>query len=967
MRGQPATQASRSDLAFLLRWLFLVALLPSTAINLHAQEGGTVAGIVVNTWNGTPLPGVIITVRGTTLAVQTDEHGRYQLKSVPPGDQVLRFSKSGFAAAVVTDVRVLAGQTTTVNGNLRPEFYEMEEYEVTAEEFGSQTEKILFERQQAGALMEAIGSEQFSRLGAGDAGAIVARVTGVSITDGKYAVVRGLSDRYTRTLLNGVEVPSADPYRTSPQLDLFPSAMIDRISVSKTFTPDQPGASGGGVIDIVTKSFPEKPFVKGSVGTSYNPDSNLRNDFLAAPKSSVAMIALPTAPAPLAPEFFLLTENIDKPPNAVRRGETAKRANDRRAQANEVSGLLQALGTTDFGGVEKKSPLNSSMNASAGRTVSVFGNPFGMFAGVNYGRRFELLSDYERADYGGLLNLQKRGHETKSNIKTDYGANVNLGYKLSQDHEIGFNFMLAHSVDEEARHTTFDQLVEGRTGDTLEKWQLHYTDREIQNYQVLGHHGFPFLADSKVDWTVSYATTTQDEPNHRFMNYFLSPSGVPTFGDSGLPVPHDPSRYYRNIDEQGLNVRADYTLPLGFMKEESRFKMGVLSSLVDRDFKEQYFGYLDSAGFDPANPSSYLNNPALLQYMAIYRPDIAANATNFSWARFVGFVIGRPYTAYQNVLAGYPMLDLGVFSWLRLIGGVRFERTLMQIDTRDAGSSRIDQLDLLPAASAVVTVITNLNLRLGYGETVARPSFREKAPISNYLPDEDLFADGNPNLKISSITSYDARLEWFPAPGDILSAGVFYKNLKNPIELFNVDIVDSVTWVNRDEATVKGVEFEARKSLGFITEYLKGLTLGANVALIESETKFTDNEFQNKTNSNFTISKSRPLYAQSPYIINVDLSYDHPGLGTSFTLAANMTGERIILTKAQGPDIYEHPPITLDALISQRLFKNWTVRFGVRNILNPEYRQTFGEDFDDPVRRSYKRGRTYSLAINAEF
>jgi outer membrane receptor protein involved in Fe transport len=945
-------------------WRFALGLLLlSGTVTAFGQQTGSVSGTVVNSWDAAPLSSVVVTVRGTTLAAQTDATGRYTLNNVPPGDQVLRFSKSGFASAVVTDVRVLIGQTTTVNGNLRPEFYDMEEFEVTAEEFTEQTQQIIFERQQSSSLMEAIGSEQFSKLGAGDAGQIVSRVTGVSLVGGKYAVVRGLSDRYTRTLLNGVEVPSADPYRTSPQLDLFPSAMIDRISVSKTFTPDQPGASGGGTIDILTKPFPEKPFVKGSVGTSYNPESNLRDDFLVDPKTKTQMIALPSGPKALDPELFALTESIDKPRNATLRGETLQSANERRAQANAVSGLLRDLGTTDFAGVERTSPLNTSMNASAGRTVKIFDNPFGMFASVNYARNFRLLEG-KRGDTSGFLIEEKRGRHVRSNINTDYGANVNLGYELTENHEIGFNFMLAHSVDEEARYDSSIILEGGSVGETVEKWQLHYTERDIQNYQLHGHHGLPLLADSKLDWTLSLANTSQDEPNHRFMNYFLDAAGTPRFGDSSLPVPQDPSRYYRKIDENGFNARADWTLPLAFMPEESRFKMGFWNSTTDRDFKEQYFGYVGSSGFDVANPNSYLNTPALLDYTA---QPLGGIRTNYTWNRFVNFVVGRPYEASKNITAGYPMLDLGVLSWLRLIGGVRVEHTLMEIDTRDAGSSRIDQVDLLPSAGAVISFITNVNLRLSYSETIARPSFREKAPIVNYLPDEDLSAEGNPNLEMSSITSYDARLEWFPSPGDILSAGAFYKKLKKPIELFRVDLSDNVTWVNRDEATVMGVEFEARKSFEFLSPHLKGLTLGANVALIKSETEFTDVEHDNKTNAVFHIGKTRPLYSQSPYIINLDLSYDHPTSGTSFTLAANMTGERIILTTPQGPDIYEHSPISLDALISQKLGKIWTVRFGVRNILDPEYRQTFGENYDDNIRRAYRRGRTFSLSLAAEF
>jgi len=236
----------------------------------QGQQVGSVRGLVVNTWDGSPLSNVAVTVRGTTLATQTDTNGRYELKNVPPGDQVLRFAKSGFAAATVTDARVLVGQTTTVNGNLRPEFFEMEEYEVTAEEFTGQSEKILIERQKSSVMMEALGSDFLARVGAGNAAESISKVSGATIVDGKSAVVRGLNDRYITTTLNGASIPSADPYRQSASLDLFPAQVIDRVVVSKTFTPDQPGTFTGGGIDIVTKAFPDKPFLSLSLGGAYN-------------------------------------------------------------------------------------------------------------------------------------------------------------------------------------------------------------------------------------------------------------------------------------------------------------------------------------------------------------------------------------------------------------------------------------------------------------------------------------------------------------------------------------------------------------------------------------------------------------------------------------------------------------------------------------------------------------------------
>lgn len=979
MRSAGTAQSSHSSpgilssnaLAVVLQLLFLA--LPLFA---QDQQPGSVAGLVVSTWDGLPMQNVTVTVRGTTLATQTDANGRYELKNVPLGDQVLRFSKSGFAAAVVTDVRVLAGQTTTVNGNLRPEFYEMEEYEVTAEEMTEQTEKILFERQQASSMLDAIGSEQFSRLGAADAGAIMARVTGVSVVGDKYVVVRGLSDRYTRTLLNGLEVPSADPYRTSPQLDLFPSAMIDRINVTKTFTPDQPGGTGGGMIDIITKAFPEKPFLKATIGTSYNENSNLKKNFLADPGSSMDFVAFPSGPKPLDPELFGLTAPPPRPNNAGTL-ETQTNAVFRRQQAADITAFLQNVGAANFAGVEKDSPLNSSFAASAGQTIRVFDNNFGMFGGLNYNRNFKSVEDAVVNRYTPQGAVKRLGTQDRGNIDTDYGANVNLGYEPWKGTQIGFNFMLVHSTDEEARHGTFTH-VEGRDeNEILERWLLHFTEREIQNYQLHGHHELPpLLADSKLDWAVGLANTTQNEPDERFMNYFLLPGGRASFGDAALPYPTDPSRYFREIEEQSLNYRADWTLALSFMKEDSKLKAGYFGSNTERDFREQYFTYRSdngTAGFDPNNPNSYLNDPAYLQYIATFNGQFSrfgVGRTNFSWARFIDQSVANPYTASQDVQAGYLMADLGVLPWLRLIGGARWESTKLKLDAGQEGKADIDQLDFLPAASAVVTLFTNFDVRLSYGETVARPSFRELSPYQAFESDHEITLRGNPNLQMVAVRSYDARVEWYPKPGDIISAGFFYKEVDGAIEWISIEAGDEkYEPFNRTNktSTLMGFEFEARKSLDFLGRPLRGLSLGANITLIQSTATLNDLELEDKRNVDPGTSRTRPLFDQSPYIINLDLSYDHPTSGTSLTLGSNLTGERLVLVRTSGEDIYEHPPITLDASISQRFLKHFTFRFGIRNLLDSEFLRTYGSSSDGLVYESYRRGRTYSFSLTADW
>jgi len=970
-RGAPGSRClvfRRAGVAGFFRVFALFLLLAGVA---NAQDSGTVAGVVVSSWDATPLSGVTVTVRGTTLAVQADANGRFTLKNVPPGEQVLRFSKSGFAAAVVTEVHVVPGQTTTVNGNLRPEFFELEEYEVTAEEFAEQTEKIIFERQQSGSMVDAIGSEQFSKLGSGDAGAIVARVTGVSVVGGKYAVVRGLSDRYTRTLMNGVEVPSADPYKLSPQLDLFPSAMIDRVAVSKTFMPDQPGGTGGGTIDIFTKTFPETPFLKVALGTAYSEESNLKKNFLADPSTRLDMLALPSGPKAIGSDLFGLT-HVPNPPGPSSSQETPERATERRKQADAVASLLQKLGTTDFAGKERRSPLNSSFTASAGETKSVFDHKLGVFGGLNYKREFQAIDEADVGRYNPNGSVIRRGNEQRGNVATDYGANVNLGFELWEDSLIGFNFMLAHSTDEEARHASFNEVEGRQKGERLERWQLHYTDREILNYELNGQHEIPFLLDSKLEWVASLANTMQNEPDHRFMNYFVSPNNQPLFGDAATPFPQFPSRYFREINEEGINYRADWTLPLAFLSDDSKIKAGYFNSGNARDFREQYFSYNLSDGFHLNNPNTYLNDPAYLQYVADYigNSRTGVGRTNFNFARYVSDTYAHPYTATLDVNAAYLMADMTVLPQLRVVGGARVEDTRLLLNAPRDGKSRIQQTDILPAAGLIISMVTNVNLRLNYGETVSRPSFRELAPIQSYLPDLDLVAQGNPRLKMISIKSYDLRLEWFPAPGDVISAGVFYKQVARPIELVSYTFGDSqVTWINRTNgaADLMGLEFEARKDMEFLSPHLKGLSLGVNATLIKSSTKLSAIELSAKKSIDKFVADTRPLYDQSPYIVNLDVSYDHPTWGTAFTVGANLTGERLVLAKLQGPDVYEHPPISLDAAISQKFWKDWTIRLGVRNILDLEYNMTYGPKNDGNIYQSYKRGRLYSVTLSAEF
>jgi len=972
-----------------LRWLRqgglgLAVLLFSCCVGL-AQDSGSISGVVVSSWDGTPLPGATVSVRGTTLATQTDASGRFELKNVPPGDQVLRFSKSSYATAVVTDARVLPGQTTTVNGNLRPEFYEMEEYEVTAEEFVQQTEQIIFERQKSSSMMEALGSEQLSRLGAGNAAESIAKVSGATIVDGKSAVIRGLNDRYVTTSLNGASIPSADPYRQSAALDLFPSQVIDRVVVAKTFTPDQPGTYTGGGIDIVTKSFPEKPFLSVTLGTAYNTQASLNGEFLTYNGGSHDWAAMDDGTRAL-PEVFNTEAPIGSDPKTDPAIPAPVQGNVLTNSVNlandvEVDQLTKALGPSEFAPHEANAPLNQNFAIAGGNTARLLGQPLGYFASGSYKHDFASYQDgISRRYQGGTLGVSelKNSYRDDRSLSTvNWSGMVTLSYEPIEHNELGFLFFYnQNSVDDSRIQKGIETYTPGAI---YRKFNLFWTQRNLQTYQMTGKHDFESLGGLQFNWLVGLTKTSQDEPDARFFNDVDFGSGYTTENGT-IPSPNKPTRYFRQLEENNRNIKLDWTLPFkNWTDTEGQFKFGAFNSYSERGFTERQIYY--NQGFNGNSPGYYYNDPN--QYLtdaqvygSTFRTNVNGRTVNVRFNKFI-----QSYDSYydgqNSIPAGYLMLDLPVVSTVRLVGGARYESTDLQVysasylDSSVTGTNInnavLNQGDLLPSAGLIYAITPNMNLRLNYSQTIARPSYRELAAVYNYDPVISEYIEGNPLLKMSSIQNFDARWEWFPRPGELISFSVFYKELQNAIERGNVDTAGEViSYFNRDQASLYGVEVEARKNLEFLGSYWKPFSVGGNLSLIQSEVELTPDELSTKRAFFPDASATRPLYDQSPYILNLDLSFDNPHWGTSASVIFNVNGPRITVAKLNTEDVYEQPAPTLDFVLSQKIGKSLTVKFAAKNLLNPEFQRTYGEN-SDLLYSSYKKGMTFGLNLSYDF
>ena len=795
--------------------------------------------------------------------------------------------------------------------------------------------QVFQERQKAKSVTDAIGSEQIARTAGGDAGDIVSKVTGTSVVEGKFVVVRGLSDRYNNTTLNGAELPSADPYRKAAQVDLFSASQIDQIVTTKTFTPDQRGDFTGASVNIITKSFPEKRFMTLQAGTSYNTQASLSDRFLTYRGGGLDWAAMDDGSRQL-PDALKNT-----PPAAV--------------GANSAQ-LIREFKSTQFGPTRGSSPLNQSYAFSMGDTLNFLDRPFGFMAGANYNRSYSFFENGVNDRYDSRLNPRTKFKDSRSIEDTGWGAVANFAWAPFPGQELAFNFLHNQSAEDMVRQQEGFDFTTGNSADTITHVNtLHYTERQLHTFQFKGRHALPWLAglgDAKLDWLTALSNTSQEEPDLRFFNYYSADNGIgglAYYFDNSLPAPNKPTRYFRNLDEDNLNAKLDLTLPLPwFAGREAELKTGWFQSSSQRAFTERTFTYDGTAGWDTVgDPNVYLNNLA---------------------ARTLSSPFGNQrYNGTSDSSAVYLMFDVPLTDRLRFIGGARQESTDIRITNNGVPSKPLLADDTLPAFGLVFSLTPQMNFRLNYGKTIARPTFREIADYESYDPSGDEIFVGNPDLQRTVVDNYDARWEWFPRPGEVLSIGAFYKQLDKPIEKYLRSLDGGkISSVNREKATVYGLEFEARKTLDFIDPLLDRWSLGGNFSYIQSEVPLTDVELFNKRSANPATPATRPLYDQSPYIANLDLGYDNPRGGTSASLTLNMIGERIYIALGKGPDIYEQPPMTMDFVMTQKLRPGMKLKFTVKNLTDPTFKRTYGADQGAPIYSASRKGRTIGLTLSMD-
>ncbi|MFA5256880.1 MAG: TonB-dependent receptor [Opitutales bacterium] len=994
--------------------LFLLLGLTCPVVS-HAQDAtgqqteaplgavGVVAGKVVDGSTGKGISGVSVSISGTGLYTTSGIDGQYRIADVPAGTLTMTFYKGGYEYSAVKDVDIQTGMLAKVDMAMNPRAYEEDEFDVNGDivmldaitVVASQLQDSQVGLQQLRSkslnVSDAIGADDFSKQGLGDAAEAMSRVTGASVMDGKYVLIRGLGDRYANTQLNGVAMPSADPDKRAVQMDQFPTDLLESIQTAKSFTPDMAGDFAGGSVNIRTKNFPDQFFASVSMSVGYN--SNVTGKDILSSREGVSSDGIDAGNrwAPETPEGLVLAQTAYTKAR-TRTDPTLEPAHilsdfsnqfqhsmfPKTITAHPNMGFSASVGSQNNLGGDRR--IGYTLSFTYDRDVSGFDD--GFLSSYKSLEAPKFIYDTNPDDYPFYDRLEGKtlpwgethwGY-TKSTQSVTWGAFAKIAFQSNANNEISLDLYHNQYAEDETRRGVG---VEPENYPTMiyENYSMLYTERGMSSVQLHGKHSLVWLHDVKVEWGTSWNRSTQKQPDFRVLQTLYDVDSE----EYSTNTAFQPSRFFRDLDEISKDGNLDISVPLRLFNDmESTIKFGALYSRTNRTYSEdQYTAYIGRGSTAITSWDQERNAFADGTIGVLGTTDNGSGGwlVDFGWTVYPTNTYVSNYEGKQEVGGTYAMADLVYSEHWRVVAGARAEHTGLRVTTFKsldgsiADQASILQTDILPAASLIYTIKEGMNLRFAYGATIARPTFKELTSARIYDPFRREYYQGNAGLVMTSIDNFDLRWEWFMDKGEMVAVSMFYKLMDNPIEVMFKDVdasgkstgMEIISPINRDEAVVSGIEGEFRFNLAHVASWLEDFTLGGNASLIDSKVSggmFNDLPLPDAT-----------LVGQSRYVINANLTYQNFGWGSAFTLVANKVGERMVGFTTPGdslPDIFEKPPVTLNLIISQKIWREMRVKVGFSNILDSNYERTYGKG-SGILSERYHNGRTVSLSLSYNF
>ncbi|HSQ74072.1 MAG TPA: carboxypeptidase-like regulatory domain-containing protein [Bacteroidota bacterium] len=895
--------------------LVLASVPPGRAL---AQETGTLSGKVWDEVTGEELVGANVLLVGTPRGGTTDLNGKFSVRGIPVGTYDVRITYVGYTAKLVRGLQVVAGEQEPLQITLKTEQVETEEVVITAERLLSTESAVLSNRQKAVSIGDGLSAEQIRKAPDATSGDALKRVTGLTVVDNKFVFVRGVTDRYNGTMLNGVSVSSTDTEvdRKSFAFDMIPANLLENTVVVKTATPDMPGDFSGGMVQMNTIDFPSERVIRLGLSSSYNSITSTQG-FLASSGGTRDWLGM------------------DDGGRAFPSGSLSS------AQ------LAQQLPNT-WASRRNRAPVNGAINLALGDHLEIgASDEAGVVAALTYSDSYakQEFSEAPTYAYGVQPVFRFDGTEYSRNIL--WSGLLDLNYKLEGNHL----FSVRNSYNQSAQDNV--AVAEGINvpGSVARRQSITWNERSLYLLQAGGEHVFPVLSDLEVNWKLFASSSRAEEPDRKQIEYTKGVGDDYALGEN--------YRTWSKLNEKSRGASVDFAFDIA----GARFKAGATVDTRDRAFEIRAFSAL------PGRDPQYFS----LLLLPLNEIFVAEHFGSGKFQLYDAATLSGAYQGNQRLNGYYAMIDLpadvaGVM--VRLNGGARLESfeehvtSPKALDDAALNTSNLQATDLLPSVNLKISPAEALNVRLAHYQSVNRPEFRELANVLYLDFQTDQNTIGNPLLQRAYIHNNDIRVEYFPAPGEVFAVSYFHKTIANAIEERLLAAPDRYvkTWFNSPSATNAGWELEARVSLGHLTSLLENVMLTANYTAVSSEVEYVDARTDAQGNAVRTTA-SRTMQGQAPWTMNLGLFYTHPEIGTSLNIMLNKQGRRLAAVgDVRDYDIFEEPRDMVDVSISQQLFSFMEAKFSVKNLLDKERILTSGEQ-RVPF-SSWHQGSSYSLSLS---
>lgn len=814
-----------------------------------------------------------------------------------------------------------------------------------------------------------LAPEDLARQGDSDAAAALARVTGISIAEGKFVYVRGLGERYSAARLNGSPLPSPEPLQRVVPLDLFPTKILENVLVQKTYSVEYPGEFGGGIVDLRTLNIPNESFLKLSVSGSYDTETT--------GKSGLTHYGSET-------DSLGFDNGTRKIPLAVR---NAMSTGNRIQSPNFTNAELQQMGQS-FTNAELRLlqnndsiPMNGSYSAAGGRKFDLGGTELGIIGVLGYSNEWKTRNgrQEEGALDGGILQPETTFDYVQTDQNIGWDALFGVGVDLGEDSINWTNLYIRRTTKLTYSREGFDGLRFADVRDDRTGWY----ERELYSTQLNGNH---YRGPWTLDWRAALSQTKRDAPYEMTTRFGLNPVvGGYTYAGGNS----DNRIAFSFLDDKVVSAGADlkYVQPLSSARD-IEYSVGVEALQNDRQAQTRYFGFING------NP-----DPARDFLVFQQRPDFLfanynINADQFVLRETTGSDGASAYDADLEVFGAYAKVDAEIFPLVRAAFGVRFEdatqsvtpRSLIASEATPAAPAPLENQYFLPAATLTWNFAEDQQLRAGVSKSIGRPQFRELAPQVYFDTDSSRNFIGNPYLTDTELLNFDLRYERYFDRGQAFTVGVFFKQIDKPVEAVVVTQSASVfqTYLNAPKADLYGAEVDFKKV--FATPFANAGALLANKDLfVQANYTYSDSKLrvgaddvvfplqaagQSRPASDFLFDGDR-LQGQSQHLANLQVGWQDDVAKSQATLLATYASERTT-ARAPGilPDFTQEPGTMLDFVYKKGFDlrgREFGFDFKVQNILGTDFKEFQRGNGGYVQVNQYDLGTSISLGLSAEF